>query len=250
VSDPARVVVGVDGSACSRMALKFALADAARRDAEIQVVSVVQSPTYWPVGIGLASSSAGTPAADEILSQVEQETQTIVAEVVAELGESAARIPVHVQTLLGTPAGVLIEQAYGADLLVVGHRGRVASPAPSWGRSACTARCTPPALSPSLGRRPSAPRNSRVPPGSLPARRPWPESRSRSFADPSLVTAEPAGRPVAEDQLAAGRGAQYVTLGHDSDHLAVIGLHGPSGSASRASGPRRRPKRCRRPRRR
>jgi mevalonate pyrophosphate decarboxylase len=81
------------------MALKFALADAARRDAEIQVVSVVQSPTYWPVGIGMASSSAGTPAAEEILSQVEQETQTIVAEVVAELGESAARIPVHVQTL-------------------------------------------------------------------------------------------------------------------------------------------------------
>jgi nucleotide-binding universal stress UspA family protein len=64
------------------------------------------------------------PAAEEFLSQVEQETQTIVAEVVAELGESAARIPVHVQTLLGRPAGVLIEPAHGADLLVVGHRGR------------------------------------------------------------------------------------------------------------------------------
>jgi nucleotide-binding universal stress UspA family protein len=106
------------------VALKFALADAARRDAEIQVVSVVQSPTYWPVGMGMASSSAGTPATEVILSEVEQEMKNIVAEVVAEVGESAAHIPVHVQTMWGAPAGVLIEQAHDADLLVVGHRGR------------------------------------------------------------------------------------------------------------------------------
>jgi nucleotide-binding universal stress UspA family protein len=94
VRDPGRVVVGVDGSACSRVALKFALADAARRDAEIQVVSVVHDPKYWPVGIGMAYSSAGTPATEQILSEVEQETQSIVAEV----GESAARVPVPIPT--------------------------------------------------------------------------------------------------------------------------------------------------------
>jgi nucleotide-binding universal stress UspA family protein len=124
VSGSARVVVGVDGSACSRAALQFALADAARRNAEIQVVSVVHSPEYWPVGIGMASSGAGTPATEQIVSDVEQETRNIVAEVVAEEGESAARVRVHVQTLPGTPAGVLIDQSHGAELLVVGHRGR------------------------------------------------------------------------------------------------------------------------------
>jgi nucleotide-binding universal stress UspA family protein len=124
VSDAARVVVGVDGSASSRAALGFALADAGRRDAEIQVVRVVHAPEHWPVGLGMASSSAGTPAIEQILSEVEQETHSIVAEVVAEVGASAARIPVRVQALSGTPAGVLIEQAHGADLLVVGHRGR------------------------------------------------------------------------------------------------------------------------------
>jgi mevalonate pyrophosphate decarboxylase len=49
------------------VALKFALADAVRRDAEIQVVSVVDGQKYWPVGIGMASSSAGTPATEQIL---------------------------------------------------------------------------------------------------------------------------------------------------------------------------------------
>lgn len=124
MADPARVVVGVDGSACSRAALAFALADASRRNAEVQVVSVVHTPEYWPVGFGLASSSAGTPAPEQILGEVERETHGIVAEVVAEVCGSAARVPVHVQTLPGTPAGVLIEQAHGAALLVVGHRGR------------------------------------------------------------------------------------------------------------------------------
>ena len=124
MSDRARVVVGVDGSAWSRVAVEFALADAARRDAEIQVVSVVHDPEQWPVGIGMASLSAGTPATEQILGATEQETRRVVADAVAEVGESATRVPVHVQTLLGTPAGVLIEQAHGADLLVVGHRGR------------------------------------------------------------------------------------------------------------------------------
>jgi nucleotide-binding universal stress UspA family protein len=116
--------VGVDGSACSRAALEFALADAGRRDAEIRVVSVAHAPEYWPVGLGMASSSAGTPALEQILAEVEQQTQAVVAEVVASIGKSAARIPLRVQTLSGTPAGVLIEEARGADLLVVGHRGR------------------------------------------------------------------------------------------------------------------------------
>jgi nucleotide-binding universal stress UspA family protein len=88
------------------------------------VVRVVPGLQDWPVGIGMASSGAGTPAYEQILGEVEQEAQSVVAEVVAEVGESAGRVPVHVQTLFGTPAGVLIEQAHGADLLVLGHRGR------------------------------------------------------------------------------------------------------------------------------
>jgi nucleotide-binding universal stress UspA family protein len=55
VDDRARIVVGVDGSECARAALEFALTEAARRDAELHVVSVVPTLEYWPVGFGMAS---------------------------------------------------------------------------------------------------------------------------------------------------------------------------------------------------
>lgn len=124
MDDRARIVVGVDGSQCARAALEFALAEAARRDAELHVVSVVPTLEYWPVGFGMASYSAAMPTLEQIISEVQQETQRFVESVVTEQGGTAARIAVRVETLSGAPAAVLIEQAQGADLLVAGHRGR------------------------------------------------------------------------------------------------------------------------------
>jgi nucleotide-binding universal stress UspA family protein len=123
VNDRARVVVGVDGSECARAALVFALAEAARRGAELDVVSVVPTLEYWPVAFGMAAYSAAMPTLEQIIREVEQEIRGFVDSVVAEQGESAADA-VRVQTLPGAPAAVLVEQARGADLLVVGHRGR------------------------------------------------------------------------------------------------------------------------------
>jgi nucleotide-binding universal stress UspA family protein len=124
VAGRARIVVGVDGSPCAAVALEFALAEAVRRDAQVHVVSVVPVREYWPVGFGMASYSAAMPSSEQILREVEQETEAFVDAVVAEQGETAKGITVRVETLPGTPAGVLVEQAMGADLLVVGHRGR------------------------------------------------------------------------------------------------------------------------------
>jgi nucleotide-binding universal stress UspA family protein len=97
MNDRARVVVGVDGSTCARTALEFGLKEAAWRDAMLDVVSVAGTPEYWLVGIGMASSGATVPAREQV---------------------------VRVRTVSGPPAATLIEQARGADLLVVGHRGR------------------------------------------------------------------------------------------------------------------------------
>jgi nucleotide-binding universal stress UspA family protein len=72
----------------------------------------------------MAAYSAAMPTLEQIISEVEQETRSFVDSVVAEQGETAAGIGVRVQTLPGAPAAVLAEQAQGADLLVVGHRGR------------------------------------------------------------------------------------------------------------------------------
>jgi nucleotide-binding universal stress UspA family protein len=124
VNDRARIVVGVDGSECARAALEFALTEAARRDAELDAVSVVPTLEYWPVGFGMAAYSAAMPTLEQIITEVQQETRGFVDSVVAEQGESAAGIALRVQTLPGASAAVLIEQAQGADLLVAGHRGR------------------------------------------------------------------------------------------------------------------------------
>ena len=124
MDDRARIVVGVDGSECAQAALEFALTEAARRDAELDVVSVVPTLKYWPVGFGMATYSAAMPTLEQIISDVQQETRGFVASVAAEQGKSAAGIAVRVQTLPGAPAALLVDQAQGADLLLVGHRGR------------------------------------------------------------------------------------------------------------------------------
>jgi nucleotide-binding universal stress UspA family protein len=124
MADRARVVVGVDGSAGARTALEFALAEAARRDADLDVVSVVPVPEYWPVGIGMASSTVSVPTEEQLVDAVRADVEELVAEVVGEGGAAGAKVPVRVRVVPGQPAAMLIEQAREADLLVVGHRGR------------------------------------------------------------------------------------------------------------------------------
>jgi nucleotide-binding universal stress UspA family protein len=53
---------------------------------------------------------------------VREEVERLAAEVVAE--KSAEGVPLRVRALPGAASEVLTEQARGADLLVVGHRGR------------------------------------------------------------------------------------------------------------------------------
>jgi nucleotide-binding universal stress UspA family protein len=124
MDERARVVVGVDGSAGARTALEFALQDAARRDAVLDVVSVAVTSEYWPVGIGMASSGVAAPTREQVVDAVQREAEQLVTDVVGERNATAARVDVRVRAVPGPPAATLIQQARGADLLVVGHRGR------------------------------------------------------------------------------------------------------------------------------
>jgi nucleotide-binding universal stress UspA family protein len=47
-----------------------------------------------------------------------------VDSVVREYGSALANVPVEVRAVGGSPGRVLVDQSDGADLLVVGHRGR------------------------------------------------------------------------------------------------------------------------------
>jgi nucleotide-binding universal stress UspA family protein len=110
------VVVGVDGSEQSRQALEFAAEDARRRGASLRVVTAYDATEgEWLVAHG------GPPLdADARHTVVDNAVDAIVTEV---LGAGAAVPSVQVSVLPGPAAAVLVREAAGADLLVVGSRG-------------------------------------------------------------------------------------------------------------------------------
>ncbi|GAA4311534.1 universal stress protein [Klenkia terrae] len=112
---PARVVVGVDGSVPSRTALARAAEAAAERGAELEVVAAYDLPNYWSeLYVVLAESL------EEVQDAARRHAEAAVAEV---LGEQPT-VPVTVVTVRGTAGEALVQQAAGAELLVVGSRSR------------------------------------------------------------------------------------------------------------------------------
>lgn len=114
----ATVVVGVDGSAGSRTALRFALEDAARRGAVLRAVRVFPPVEYWVGEWGVSPERVTA----EIQADLQEQTRKMIDEVVGQRSALAA-VPVEVRVLSGRTAPVLLEQSRGADLLVVGNRG-------------------------------------------------------------------------------------------------------------------------------
>jgi nucleotide-binding universal stress UspA family protein len=116
-TDSAAVVVGVDGSPGSRAALVWALADAARRGARLQVVSAFPVETYW--GDPMLMDERRIEA---VRSDTEGRVRELADEVRSQSG--AASVAVDVMVVPGPAAHGVLAAAEGADLLVVGSRGR------------------------------------------------------------------------------------------------------------------------------
>ena len=119
MSTQGTIVVGVDGSDCSRAALEFALEEAVRRQSALRVVSALPEAEYWATASGMSPSLL-----EELSADVEKVTREMVEDVVRERGGAVADVPVEVRALGGLPGHVLVDQSRDADLLVVGHRGR------------------------------------------------------------------------------------------------------------------------------
>jgi nucleotide-binding universal stress UspA family protein len=109
----------VDGSEGARTALEFALEEAARRGAAVQVLSALPEADYWATAYGMPPSML-----DELGADVERTARDMVDTVVRERGGALADVPVEVRAVAGSPAHVLMSQSRDADLLVLGHRGR------------------------------------------------------------------------------------------------------------------------------
>ncbi len=114
--DKKRIVVGVDTSDGSRVALRWALQEAKRSGAEVEAVLAYDFGLAW-IDVGSGSQA----------QWIQHAADTAKAELHAFLEESAPEadgVVVHPVVVEGAPADVLTELAHNADLLVVGTRGR------------------------------------------------------------------------------------------------------------------------------
>ncbi|SDE59157.1 Nucleotide-binding universal stress protein, UspA family [Blastococcus fimeti] len=113
----ARTVVGVDGSPGARTALAWALTDAARRGAALEVVSSFPVQVYLADPLLLDENQLEAVRADTL-----ERARALVEEVRAEAGQPD--VPVQVLAVAGPPAPMLLAASEDAGRLVIGSRGR------------------------------------------------------------------------------------------------------------------------------
>jgi nucleotide-binding universal stress UspA family protein len=112
-----RIVVGVDGSAGSVEALRWAVDEARRRGDTVEAVAV----WHYPVLAADALSGTAMPVDVETLARIARDgLEEALARAVPGEAERAAVTRTVVE---GSPGHVLVEAAEGAVLLVVGSRG-------------------------------------------------------------------------------------------------------------------------------
>jgi nucleotide-binding universal stress UspA family protein len=115
-----RVVVGIDGSATSIEALRWALAEARVRGATLDVVHAWEYPavTIAPYG----GVTVPVLDRDELEKVAEQIADRAVRGVVD--ADDGPPVPVSVVNRMGKASEVLLAEAKGAAMVVVGARGR------------------------------------------------------------------------------------------------------------------------------
>jgi nucleotide-binding universal stress UspA family protein len=111
----ARIVVGIDGSDHSQEALRWALAEARLRSASLRVVYAWMLPVY-ATGYGFAPGELIDPVAMSDAAKLQLDKS------LKEIGD-ANGVTLERKAVEGMAAQVLVEEAEGADLLVVGSRG-------------------------------------------------------------------------------------------------------------------------------
>jgi len=130
-----RIVVGVDGSADSVIALRWACREASIRDAEVHAVHVREAPIHSP------ASYAVSPPEDDYSGDDARMWKDMLPDV-------AAGVRVRTETAVGLVARVLLDRCKGADMLVLGTSGETPGGIGSAGPviRACLRRATCPVV--------------------------------------------------------------------------------------------------------
>ena len=126
------IVVGVDGSEESKRALRWALEEAELRGADVKVVYAYEFTPAWRE-FSYAESMTREQIAgvrekmQREADEAREHGEALVASVLADVAGDSGRSGVKAETLVlqdHQPAAALVDQSKGADLLVVGSRGR------------------------------------------------------------------------------------------------------------------------------
>jgi nucleotide-binding universal stress UspA family protein len=104
-----RLVVGVDGSASSRAALRWAVRQAELTGGTVAAITVWNYPIFY--GMEIAGA----------FDDIQHAAERVLAETVDTIKDTPVRI--RQEVIQGNTAQVLLEAATDADLLVVGTRG-------------------------------------------------------------------------------------------------------------------------------
>lgn len=107
-----RIVVGVDGSSSSKAALRWAIRQAKLTGSSVEAVTT----WHYPAAYGLAPGSDGS-------YDFEANAKNALVEALAEVSGVEPDVLVRPLVTEGFAAEVLLHEAQGADLLVVGSRG-------------------------------------------------------------------------------------------------------------------------------
>jgi nucleotide-binding universal stress UspA family protein len=109
------IVVGVDGSEPSRLALQWALRQAKLSGAGVRAISAWRYPAMAGAGGYAVSMTDATDFGELAAKQL--------AEVIADEADPASDVRISTSVVEGIAAQVLLGAAKGAELLVVGSRG-------------------------------------------------------------------------------------------------------------------------------
>jgi nucleotide-binding universal stress UspA family protein len=111
-----RIVVGVDGSETAKLATRWAAREARLRGATLELV------TAWEVA-PVAYGYGYVAIPEEFLEGLVKGAEDTMAAAVEVVRAEAPDAEVQTKVVEGPAARVLLEEAEGADLLVVGCRG-------------------------------------------------------------------------------------------------------------------------------
>jgi nucleotide-binding universal stress UspA family protein len=120
------VVVGVDGSAGAKEALRWALAEARLRQWPLRAVHAwmfgyiggsVEGYPYWGGALG-SYTSLGVDIGD-----LHRAAEDLLERALTDVKDEADGVEIDRQVVQGPAAGVLVDAATSGDLLVVGSRG-------------------------------------------------------------------------------------------------------------------------------